>query len=60
MEEEKRFIKTTSAGGAWFIRDRKEGRPIAVFFKGDRPQEQSEAMLKVMLDALNKAVERRK
>lgn len=55
-----RFVKTVSYGGAWFIRDTKNGSVVAFIQKEGRPLEHTEAMVKIMLDALNGASERRR
>lgn len=59
MSEKQRFIKAESLAGAWYIKDNKDGSLVAIVQNGKRPQEHTEAMIKVMLDALNGAVEKR-
>lgn len=58
MIEKKRFIKTTSLAGVGFIKDQKDESIVAIILKSQRPKEYTEAMTQVMLDALNKAVEK--
>lgn len=53
---EERFIKTKSQAGVSFIKDAKDGSLVAIIQKGKRPEAHTEAMIQVMLDALNQAV----
>lgn len=57
MLKKKRFIRTRSQADAWFVKDTKDDSIVCIMQKGKRPLEHTEAMLKVMLDALNNAVE---
>lgn len=59
MTGQKRFIKTENLGGTWFIKDSKDASLVCIIQKGQRPLEHTEAMVKVMLAALNNAVERK-
>lgn len=59
MPEKKRFIKRESFAGAWFIKDTKDDTIVCHVSRSGRPQAHTEAMLNVMLDALNNAVERK-
>lgn len=59
MPEKPRFTKAESLAGAWYIKDNKDGSLVAIVQNGKRPQEHTEAMIKIMLDALNGAVEKR-
>lgn len=59
MSEKQRFTKAESLARAWYIKDNKDGSLVAIVQNGKRPQEHTEAMIKVMLDALNGAVEKR-
>ena len=54
-ETKQRFIKTTSQSGVRFIKDTKDDSIICIVNKGKRPPEHTEAMIQVMLDALNRA-----
>ncbi len=56
--EQQRFVLLTTAGGAWVIRDTRDGRPVCVLFHGGRGMKKTRAMADVMLDALNAAVGR--
>lgn len=58
MINKPRFIKTSSVAGAWFIKDKKDDSIVAIIQRGNRPVERTEAMVKVMLEALNTAVEK--
>lgn len=53
----RRFIKTTSQSGVNFIKDTKDDTIVCIMQRGYRPPEHTEAMIKIMLDALNNAVE---
>ncbi len=53
----KRFIRTRSQADVWFVKDTKDDSIVCIMQKGKRPLEHTEAMLRVMLDALNNAVE---
>ncbi|WP_297047280.1 hypothetical protein [uncultured Desulfovibrio sp.] len=59
MVDKKRFIRTTSQSGVRFIKDAQSGEVVCIMNKGKRPPEHTEAMIKVMLDALNGAVEKK-
>lgn len=59
MSNKKRFIQTFSQAGVCFIKDCKDDSLVAILIKGQRPKEHTEAMAKVMLDALNNAVEKK-
>lgn len=59
MPDKKRFIRTTSQSGVRFIKDTKDDSIICIMQRGKRPPEHTEAMIKVMLDALNGAVEKK-
>lgn len=50
-----RFRAFKSLGGAHFIEDGQDGSRVAIVFRGDRAPEKTAAMLRVMVDALNKA-----
>ncbi|WP_165079125.1 MULTISPECIES: hypothetical protein [unclassified Desulfovibrio] len=54
-ETKQRFIKTTSQSGVRFIKDTKADEVVCIVNKGKRPPEHTEAMIQVMLDALNRA-----
>lgn len=51
-----RFILRRSQADAWFIKDQHDESLVCIIQKGKRPQEKTQAMVKVMLDALNAAV----
>lgn len=55
MSSTERFIKTTSQSGVRFIKDTKDDSLVCIVQAGKRPPEHTEAMIKVMLDALNRA-----
>lgn len=57
MLKKKRFIRTRSQADVWFVKDTKDDSIVCIMQKAKRPLEHTEAMLKVMLDALNEAVE---
>ncbi len=57
---EKRFISTHNLADVWFIRDTKDDSLVCIMNKGKRGAEKTQAMLKVMLDALNDTVEKAK
>lgn len=57
MVIKRRFIKTTSEAGVSFIKDSRDDSIVCIMQKSKRPLEHTEAMLKVMLNALNTAVE---
>ncbi len=59
MPDKKRFIRTTSQSGVRFIKDTKDDSIICIMQRGKRPPEHTEAMIQVMLAALNGAVERK-
>lgn len=59
MPEKKRFIKRETYAGAWFIKDTKDDSIVCHVSKSGRPQTHTNAMLEVMLNALNNAVERK-
>ncbi|WP_165078095.1 MULTISPECIES: hypothetical protein [unclassified Desulfovibrio] len=50
-----RFILRRSQADAWFIKDQKDDSLVCIVQKGKRPLEKTEAMVKVMLAALNAA-----
>ncbi len=50
-----RFILRRTQADAWLIRDNKDGSVVCFVHKGRRAQEKTQAMVKVMLDALNAA-----
>lgn len=54
--EQQRFVLLTTVGGAWVIRDTRDGSPVCVLFHGGRGMKKTRAMADVMLDALNAAV----
>ena len=56
--EQQRFVLLTTVGGAWVIRDTRDGSPVCVLFHGGRVMKKTRAMAEVMLDALNAAVGR--
>lgn len=56
--EQQRFVLLTTVGGAWGIRDTRDGSPVCVLFHGGRGMKKTRAMAEVMLDALNAAVGR--
>lgn len=56
--EQQRFVLLTTVGGAWVIRDTRDGSPVCVLFHGGRGMKKTRAMADVMLDALNAAVGR--
>ena len=51
-----RFIMRPTFAGVWMIRDSKDDSVVCIMNKGNRPLEKTEAMTKVMLEALNQAV----
>lgn len=51
-----RFILRRSQADAWFIKDQNDDSLVCIIQKGRRPLEKTEAMVKVMLAALNDAV----
>lgn len=53
--ERPRFRAFKSLGGAHFIEDGQDGSRVAIVFRGDRAPEKTAAMLRVMVDALNRA-----
>ena len=57
MLKKRRFIKTTSEAGVSFIKDARDDSIVCIMQRAKRPPEHTEAMLRVMLDALNEAVE---
>ncbi len=57
-ENSQRFILRESFAGAWFIHDRSDDSTVCHIQKGRRKVEKTQAMAKVMLDALNSAVRR--
>lgn len=57
MLKRRRFIKTTSEAGVSFIKDTRDDSIVCIMQRAKRPPEHTEAMLRVMLDALNDAVE---
>lgn len=59
MPTKERFIRTRSQADAWFIKDTKDDSIVCIMQKGKRPPEHTEAMIQVMLDALNRAASRR-
>ena len=54
-----RFRVTRTLGGVRCIEDRHDGSTVAMVVAGKRSTEKTEAMIKVMVDALNAAVTRR-
>ena len=50
-----RFILRRSQADAWFIKDMSDESLVCIIQKGKRPLEKTEAMVKVMLAALNAA-----
>ena len=56
--EQQRFVLLTTVGGAWVIRDTRDGSPVCVLFHGGRGMKKTRARAEVMLDALNAAVGR--
>jgi len=56
--EQQRFVLLPTVGGAWVIRDTRDGSPVCVLFHGGRGMKKTRAMADVMLDALNAAVGR--
>ena len=50
-----RFILRRTQADAWLIRDNKDGSVVCFVHKGRRGQGKTQAMVKVMLDALNAA-----
>lgn len=59
MPNKPRFIRTTSQSGVRFIKDTQSDEVVCIMNKGKRPPEHTEAMIQVMLAALNGAVERK-
>lgn len=49
-----RFILRRSQADSWFIKDQKDGSLVCIIQKGKRPLERTQAMVKVMLEALNR------
>ncbi len=56
--EKQRFYARRTLGGARTICDRKDDSLVAIVTGGSRPTEHTEAMIAVMLKALNEAVEK--
>ena len=54
--EQQRFVLLPTVGGAWVIRDTRDGSPVCVLFRGGRGMKKTWAMAEVMLGALNAAV----
>ncbi|EGW52125.1 hypothetical protein HMPREF1022_00908 [Desulfovibrio sp. 6_1_46AFAA] len=52
-----RFILRRTQADAWLIRDNKDGSVVCFVHKGRRAPEKTQAMVKVMLDALNAAAQ---
>lgn len=50
-----RFRAFKSLGGAYFIEDAQDGSRVALIFRGKRAGEKTAAMVRVMVDALNRA-----
>lgn len=50
-----RFILRRTQADAWLIRDNKDGSVVCFVHKGCRSPEKTQAMVNVMLDALNAA-----
>lgn len=50
-----RFILRRSQANAWFIKDLSDDSLVCFVHQGRRPLEKTQAMVKVMLDALNAA-----
>ena len=50
--EQQRFVLLTTVGGAWVIRDTRDGSPVCVLFHGGRGMKKTRAMADVMLDEL--------
>lgn len=50
-----RFILRRSQADAWMIKDQNDDSLVCIIQKGKRPLEKTQAMVKVMLDALNNA-----
>lgn len=59
MSDQPRFHVARTLGGARYIEDRSDHSMVAMVLRGDRSEERTAAMLKVMVDALNAAVSRR-
>ena len=59
MEDKKRFITCKNYGSVWHIKDTQDDSVVCLIMKGDRGEEKTQAMMNVMVDALNKAVERK-
>lgn len=54
MATNERFIRTRSQADVWFIKDTKDDSIVCIMQKGKRPLEQTQAMVKVMVEALNR------
>ena len=52
-----RFILRRTQADAWLIRDNKDGSVVCFVHKGCRAPKKTQAMVNVMLDALNAAVQ---
>lgn len=59
MSDFLRFRVTRTLGGVRCIEDRSDASLVAMVLRGNRSEEKTAAMLKVMVDALNAAVSRR-
>lgn len=59
MPDTKRFITFKTAGGARFIKDCKDNSKVCIVLNSGRDTAHTDAMVKVMLDALNGAVEKK-
>lgn len=57
--EKRRFTSGNSYGGVWSIKDSQDDSVVCIVLKGKRGEDKTKAMMNVMLDALNKAVEKK-
>lgn len=51
-----RFTLCQTVAGAWLIRDNSDGSAVCYVHKGSRNSEKTQAMVTVMLNALNDAI----
>lgn len=56
---EKRFVFQNSFGGVWHIKDTQDDSVVGLIFNSNRGEDKTKAMINVMVNALNAAVERK-
>lgn len=59
MEDKKRFTTGKTCGSVWYIKDAQDDSVVCLIMRGNRGEDKTKAMMNVMVDALNKAVEKR-